>query len=170
MEAEEEELRKLIAELEQQIKDKLEATYDGKFSFPLVGYSSYKITSRFGIRLDGPFVQYEHHNGMDFACARGTAIRAVDAGTVTYSGYRGAFGNVVFVSHGGGIVTIYAHCDSLLVNAGDKVLKDQVIARVGTTGQSSGYHLHFAVTKNGVYVDPEDYLPTYYTQGYYYTG
>lgn len=170
MKAEEEALKKLIYELEQQIKDKLEASYDGKFSFPLVGYSSYRITSRFGVRTDGPFVQYEHHNGMDFACARGTAIRAVDAGTVTYSGDRGAFGNVVFISHGGGIVTIYAHCDTLLVNAGDRVMKDQVIARVGTTGQSSGYHLHFAVMKNGVYVDPEEYLPSYYTQGYYYTG
>ncbi len=164
----EEGLREDISALQQQIEDKLAATYDGVFSFPLIGWSSYRITSRFGIRTDGPFVQYEHHNGMDFACARGTAIGAVDAGIVTYSGYRGAFGNVVFVEHGGGITTVYAHCDSLLVKAGDRVAKDQVIARVGTTGQSSGYHLHFAVLKNGGYVDPEEYLPSYYTKNYSY--
>ena len=162
----EEELLKEIAQLQQQIKDKLAATYTGSFSWPFASNVSYWISSRFGIRTDGPFTSYEHHNGLDIVCARYTPIRSVDNGIVTYAGNRGAFGNVVFVQHDGGLTTIYAHCDSLLVTTGARVLKDQVIAKVGTTGQSSGYHLHFAVQKNGVYVDPEKYLPPLYTKGY----
>lgn len=164
MEQEEQQLLKEILELQQQIKNKLNATYTGSFSWPLASNVSYYISSRFGYRTDSPFSSGEHHNGLDIACARGTPIHCVDNGIVTYAGYRGNFGNVVFVEHDGGITTIYAHCDTLLVTAGTKVLKDQVIARVGSTGQSSGYHLHFAVQKNGSYVNPEDYLPPYYTK------
>lgn len=167
------ELEKVIAEKEQQEKEeqeKLESQqpndtqpgnpniYNGTFSFPLYNCTSYYITSRFGVRTDGPFVDYEHHNGLDLACARGTPICAVADGTVIYSGFRGAFGNVLFISHGNGLTTIYAHCDTLLVDANTKVLKDQIVAKVGSTGQSSGYHLHFAVMKNGVYVNPEPYI------------
>jgi len=158
MQDDEEALRNQISDLQHQIEDKLAATFNGQFSFPIIGYSGYTITSRFGIRTDGPFTSYEHHNGLDIACPRGTAIGAAEAGIVTFAGYNGSFGNVVFIEHGGGLTSVYAHCDSLLVTAGTKVAKDQVIARVGTTGKSSGYHLHFAVLKNGVYVDPEDYL------------
>lgn len=157
MDNNEEALRLQIADLQKQIEDKLAATYNGIFSFPLVN-CSYRITSEFGPRYDGPFVSYEHHNGMDFACAKGTGIKAVDKGRVTFAGYNGAFGNVVFIEHGGGLTTVYAHCDSLLVSAGATVSKDQVIARVGSTGLSSGPHLHFAVVKNGEYVDPREYL------------
>ena len=158
MKDDEEALRNQISDLQHQIEDKLAATFNGRFSFPIIGYRGYTITSRFGVRTDGPFTSYEHHNGLDIACPRGTAIGAAEAGIVTFAGYNGSFGNVVFVEHGGGLTSVYAHCDSLLVTAGTKVAKDQVIARVGTTGKSSGYHLHFAVLKNGVYVDPEDYL------------
>ncbi len=165
MQQAEQDLLKDILELQQQIKDKELALNPGTFSWPLATNVYYVITSRFGNRKD-PFGsgKIEHHNGFDIACAKGSPIRSVDNGYVTYAGYRGAFGNVVFVEHGGGITTIYAHCDKLLVTAGTKVLKDQVIARVGTTGQSSGYHLHFAVQKNGAYVDPAKYLPAYYIQ------
>lgn len=162
MEKDEQDLLKEIEQLKQQIQDKLNAS-SGKFSWPFASNVSYYISSPFGWR-DNPFVsgRKEFHNGIDIVCAKGTAIRAVDAGIVTYSGYRGAFGNVVFVEHGGGYTTIYAHCDSLLVTAGTKVLKDQAIARVGATGQVTGVHLHFAVSKNGSYVDPAKYLPSAY--------
>lgn len=166
MEKEEQELLKEIAQIQQQIKDKVAATYNGQFSWPFASNVGFKITSRFGLRSNPFNGSPEYHNGLDIVCTKGTAIRAVDAGVVTYSGYRGAFGNVVFIEHGGGLTTIYAHCDSLLVSAGAKVLKDQVIARVGATGQVTGAHLHFAVSKNGSYVDPEKYLPTYFTKGY----
>lgn len=166
MKVEEQNLLAEISKLQQQIQDKVSATYNGQFSWPFASNVDYRITSRFGSRTNPFNGGYEHHNGLDIVCARGTAIRAVDAGVVTYAGHRGAFGNVVFIEHGGGITTIYAHCDSLLVSAGAKVLKDQVIARVGDTGQVTGVHLHFAVSKNGSYVNPEDYLPTYFTKGY----
>ena len=170
IEENEEALRQQIKDLQAQISEKekeklrleLEATFDGNFSFPLIGCNNYRITSWFGIRTDGPFSDYEHHNGIDFACARGTAISAAAGGKVTYAGYNGAFGNVVFIEHGNGLTTVYAHCDSLIVTAGTRVTEKQAIAYVGTTGQSSGYHLHFAVLKNGVYVNPADYLPSYY--------
>ncbi len=165
MEEEEQKLLEEITKMQQQIKDKVSATYNGQFSWPFASNVSYRITSRFGSRSNPFNGGYEHHNGLDIVCAKGTPIRAVDAGIVTYAGNRGAFGNVVFIEHGGGLTTIYAHCDSVLVSAGTKVLKDQVIARVGATGQVTGVHLHFAVSKNGVYVDPEKYLPTYFTKG-----
>lgn len=157
----EDEIRKEIEELQKQIEEKL-AYSDAEFSWPFSSTTNYRISSRFGIRTDGPFTDYEHHNGLDLVASRGTPIRAVAGGVVTYSGMRGAFGNVVFIAHANGLTTIYAHCDSLLVSAGATVLQDQVIAKVGTTGMSSGYHLHFAVTKDGSYVDPEDYLPKSY--------
>ena len=160
---EEQQLLKDIQELQKQIQDKLSATYTGKFSWPFSSNVSYYISSRYGPRPNGPFGS-DFHNGIDIACARGTPIHAVESGIVVYSNPRGAFGNVVFIEHDGGLTTIYAHCDSLLVTAGTKVLKDQVIARVGSTGQSTGNHLHFAVRKNGVYVNPENYLPEYYTR------
>lgn len=165
MKIEEQEILDEINKLQQQIKDKVSATYNGQFSWPFASNVSYYISSRFGSRSNPFNGSLEHHNGLDIVCAKGTAIRAVDAGVVTYSGNRGAFGNVVFIEHGGGLTTIYAHCDSLLVSAGTRVLKDQVIARVGRTGNVTGVHLHFAVSKNGVYVNPENYLPTYFTQG-----
>ncbi len=164
MELAEKELLKEIADLQKQMQDKIAATYNGKFSWPIVGSAGY-ITSNFGWR-DNPFNGTpEYHNGLDIAgVPKGTGIRAADKGVVTYAGWRGAFGNVVFVEHGGGVTTIYAHCDSLLVSYGATVEKDQVIARVGATGQVTGVHLHFAVSKNGNYVDPKQYLPTYFTQ------
>jgi len=166
MKVEEQNLLAEISKLQQQIQDKVSATYNGQFSWPFASNVTFRITSRFGSRSNPFNGSYEYHNGLDIVCARGTAIRAVDAGVVTYAGHRGAFGNVVFIEHGGGLTTIYAHCDSLLVSAGTKVLRDQVIARVGDTGQVTGVHLHFAVSKNGSYVDPENYLPTYFTKGY----
>ena len=165
MELEEQKLLEEISKIQQQIKDKVSATYNGQFSWPFASNVDCRITSRFGSRSNPFNGSYEHHNGFDIVCDRGTPIRAVDSGIVTYAGNRGAFGNVVFIEHGGGLTTIYAHCDSVLISAGAKVLKDQVIARVGDTGQVTGVHLHFAVSKNGNYVDPEKYLPTYFTKG-----
>ena len=157
----EDEIRKEIEELQKQIEEKL-AYSDSEFSWPFSSNTKYRISSRFGIRTDGPFTDYEHHNGLDLVASRGTPIHAVAGGVVTYSGMRGSFGNVVFIAHANGLTTIYAHCDSLLVSTGATVLQDQVIAKVGTTGMSSGYHLHFAVTKDGSYVDPAKYLPKSY--------
>jgi murein DD-endopeptidase MepM/ murein hydrolase activator NlpD len=98
------------------------------------------------------------HKGVDLRNPNGTPIYAAAAGTVTFSGWSGAYGNLVRVSHGGGLETWYAHCSVLNVTAGQSVAQGQQIAQVGTTGQSTGYHLHFEVRVNGVPQNPLSYL------------
>lgn len=113
------------------------------------------ITSRFGnmesIRSSG-------HSGLDIAAPKGTKIKVAASGTVTFSGYSGGYGNVVKVSHGNGIMTYYAHCSALYVKKGQTVTAGDVIAAVGSTGNSTGNHLHFEVVKNGVSLNPQHYL------------
>ncbi len=121
----------------------------GRFKYPVSGY---RISSGFGKRWG------RMHNGLDLACPTGTYIRASDGGTVIFSGYSGSYGNVVKISHGGGFVTIYAHCSKLLVSKGAKVYQGQHIANVGSTGRSTGPHCHFEIQKNGTPVNPKNYL------------
>lgn len=104
---------------------------------------------------------YEYwHNGIDYAgTGYGAPIVSVLPGTVTYAGRRGSYGNLVIVSHGNGMETWYAHCSSILVRSGDTVAQGQQIARVGSTGNSSGNHLHFRVIVNGTEKNPMNYLP-----------
>lgn len=125
----------------------------GSFQWPLYG----RLTSYFGYR--SIFGSYSYHSGIDIATSYGTAIAAADGGTVTWSGYKGSYGNLVIIDHGNGVLTYYGHCSSLLVSAGDKVYKGQTIARVGSTGRSTGNHCHFEVKINGTSVNPLSYLP-----------
>lgn len=111
-----------------------------------------RLSSSYGARWG------RQHRGMDIAAPIGTAINAADGGTVTWSGYKNSFGNMVEINHGNGIVTRYAHCSKLLVNKGDKVYKGQLIAKVGNTGNSTGPHLHLEVLKNGVHQNPSKYV------------
>lgn len=114
------------------------------------------ITSRYG---SNDSVRDHTHAGLDIAAPYGTAIKAAAAGTVTYSGNAGdGFGNYVIVSHGNGVTTVYAHCSSLLVSAGQSVSQGELIAKVGSTGNSTGNHLHFEVRKNGVTYNPQNYV------------
>ena len=113
------------------------------------------ITSRFGSRES---IRSSGHSGLDIATKKGTNIKAAAGGTVLFAGYSGAYGNVVKISHGSGIKTYYAHCSKLYVKTGDTVSAGDVIAAVGSTGRSTGNHLHFEVVKNGVYVNPQNYL------------
>lgn len=113
------------------------------------------ITSRYG---SNDSVRDHTHAGLDIAAPYGTTIKAAAAGTVTFSGNAGdGFGNYVIVSHGNGVTTVYAHCSELLVSAGQSVSQGEAIARVGSTGNSTGNHLHFEVRKNGVTYDPQYY-------------
>lgn len=89
------------------------------------------------------------HEGVDLAVAQGTPILATEAGKVTYSGWLGGYGNFVSIDHGGGFVSRYGHASVLLVHAGQKIKKGQTIALVGSTGNSTGPHLHFEVVSNG---------------------
>ncbi|MPM65190.1 Murein hydrolase activator EnvC [bioreactor metagenome] len=115
------------------------------------------ITSRFGYRYI--FGSYSFHSGIDIANTYGTAIRAADGGTVTFSGWKGSYGKLVIVDHGNGKQTYYGHCSSMLVSVGDKVYQGQTIARVGSTGRSTGNHCHFEIKINGTSVNPTSYLP-----------
>lgn len=124
----------------------------GKMMFPTPGYT--RITSPFGNRLHPVYKTYKMHTGIDIAAPSGAKIVAALDGTVIYSDWFGGYGKVIMVDHGGGIVTLYAHCSSLVVKSGTKVTKGQTVAKVGTTGVSTGAHLHFEVRQNGKYVDP----------------
>ncbi len=128
-------------------------TGNGQFSHPCPGYSS--ISSTFGYRTyDNSF-----HKGMDFAAPAGTPIYAADAGTVVIAGYSNSAGNWVVISHGDGLTTKYMHMVSTpYVSAGQYVSRGQNIGAVGTTGNSSGNHLHFQVEVNGTAVNPASYL------------
>lgn len=116
------------------------------------------MSSRFGRRTD-PFTgRVGWHSGVDFAAKPGTEIYAVAAGVVTWSDKRGGYGNLVEINHGNGFKTRYAHCKENLVKVGDVVKKGQVIALVGSTGRSTGPHVHFEVYKHGRAVDPATYI------------
>jgi len=112
------------------------------------------ISSYFGRRAD-PFTGYSAvHKGLDFAGPEGTKVTAVAAGLVTYAGDRSGYGVMVEINHGNGLSTRYCHNEQLLVKQGDMVRKGQDLALMGSTGRSTGPHLHFEVLKNGVQVDP----------------
>ena len=95
------------------------------------------------------------HRGIDIAAAEGTPIQAVRPGTVTFAGERGGYGLVVYVDHGDGLETRYAHCSQLNVKTGERISQGQVLGEVGSTGRSTGNHLHFEARENGVAVDPK---------------
>ncbi len=111
-----------------------------------------EVSSAFGSRGGG------RHTGVDLRNPKGTAIKASDDGVVTFASYSGSYGNIVKLSHGNGLETWYAHCDTMSVSVGQKVSKGQTIATVGITGRATGYHLHFEVRKNGVPQNPMNYL------------
>src|SRR5579859_1962747 len=112
------------------------------------------ISSYFGRRAD-PFTGFSAvHKGVDFAGPAGTVVSAVAAGLVTFSGERSGFGQMVEINHGNGLATRYCHNEKLLVKQGDMVRKGQDVSLMGSTGHSTGPHLHFEVLKNGAQVDP----------------
>lgn len=116
------------------------------------------ISSLFGYRTDPMTGKKEFHEGMDFAGKLGTPVTAVAAGIITWSGSRYGYGNLVEISHGKGYVTHYAHNSKLLVDVGEKVKKGEVIALMGSSGRSTGPHVHFEVLRYGRHLDPRKYL------------
>jgi len=112
------------------------------------------ISSYFGTRAD-PFTGFTaFHRGVDFAGPEGTTVTSVAAGLVTFAGERAGYGQMVEINHGNGMSTRYCHNEKLLVKQGDMVRKGQDLALMGSTGHSTGPHLHFEVLKNGAQVDP----------------
>jgi len=131
-------------------------SYNGKFLWPVPGHS--RISSGYQWRTSPISGKREFHTGIDIPAPRGTNMIAADAGTVITAGWVNGYGNTVVISHGGGVSTLYGHADSLLVSVGQEVARGQVIARVGSTGWSTGPHLHFQVMENGGPVTPRKYL------------
>ena len=131
-------------------------TGNGTFTHPCPGYTY--ISSEFGYREQPIAGASTNHKGMDFAAPAGTPIYAAASGTVTSASYSDNAGNMIVINHGNGLQTYYMHCNSMYVRAGQTVSKGQNIGAVGSTGNSSGPHLHFQVMQNGPPVNPRNYL------------
>ncbi len=121
-----------------------------------VAKGSYRLTARFG--QTGGYWSSGVHTGLDFAGSNGTSIMAAASGTVVSTGYEGAYGNQVIIDHGNGLQSTYNHLSGVSVSAGAKVSTGDKIGSLGSTGNSTGPHLHFEVTKNGKFIDPEGWL------------
>jgi len=129
------------------------ATLDGVYFAvkPVTGV----ITSRYGANES---IRDHTHKGLDIGAPNGTKIMAAADGEVTYSGWMGGYGYLIIIDHGNGIQTYYGHCSKLYVNVGDEVEAGETIAAVGSTGYSTGNHLHFEIRKNGYQINPQRYL------------
>ncbi len=117
-----------------------------------------RFSSEFGSRRDPIHGHERHHAGLDIAAPSGTPVRAALSGTVVSSGRHGGYGNAVIVEHSDGTEAVYAHCSRLDVRAGERIRAGQTIAAVGSTGRSTGPHLHFELRVDGEAVDPESRL------------
>ena len=126
----------------------------GALSWPVPG----PVTSGFGYRIHPIFKVQRLHTGIDLAGSTGDPIKAAAAGTVVYVGWRGGYGKCTIIDHGGGLATLYAHQSSIGVSSGQVVTRGVVIGRLGSTGYSTGPHLHFEVRLDGSPVDPMNYL------------
>lgn len=128
----------------------------GAFCLPAPSYT--RISSYYGYRIHPITGTKKMHTGIDFAAPSGSKCVAGNSGTVIYSGWYSGYGNTVIIDHGGGISTLYAHNSALLVSKGQKVSKGQQIAKIGSTGNSTGPHCHFEVRVNGKHTNPMSYL------------
>ena len=132
-------------------------TYDGgTFCWPAPSYTY--ISSEFGNRLHPTLGVYQFHNGLDMAAPGGSPILAAYDGEVVAATYSSTMGNYIIINHGDGLYTVYMHASALYVSEGAQVTRGQKIAAVGSTGRSTGNHLHFSVRLNGSYVSPWNYI------------
>ena len=147
------------AELEELIRqNQIQFTVSNGWLYPLPT-SCMTLTSAFGYRIHPITGRPHSHTGTDIAAPYGTPIKAVKSGVVTISEYGSSYGNYVVISHGDGTTSLYAHMSSRAASAGDVVSQGDVIGYVGSTGNSTGNHLHLEIRVNGTRVDPEQYWP-----------
>lgn len=168
IEAQENRIQQIEAELKRQEEEARKKAQEkgeeyktvsiGNISFIWPCPSSSRITSGFGGRSSPTEGASSNHKGIDIGASSGSDIVAPADGTVTISTYSYSAGNYIMINHGGGVSTVYMHCSKLLVSVGETVKKGQVIAKVGSTGYSTGPHLHFGVRVNGAYVNPSQYV------------
>ncbi len=155
LEAESKQIQSLINKLLEEQRSKSGAAPTGKLAWPVPGYN--RITSYFGNRIHPITGQASFHSGIDIGAPTGVPIVAAESGTVILARYYGGYGNCVIIDHGGGMVTVYAHAHTLNSSVGQNVSRGQRIAAVGSTGFSTGPHLHFEVRINGGTVNPLSY-------------
>ena len=147
----------LKASISSSLSSSTTSTYTGgKFCWPAPSYV--RISSPYGYRIHPIFGTKKFHSGVDLAAPGGSNILAATDGVVKMAGWNGGYGNCVIVDHGGGVSTLYGHAQRLCVSKGQSVTRGQVIAKVGTTGNSTGNHLHFEVLINGKTTDPMAYI------------
>ena len=147
------ELEEYLAELQRKNQAKMES---GDWLWPISLNDYQRCSSGFGWRL--LYGVWDYHRGWDLAAYRGTTISASKGGKVVIATYHNSYGNYVVIDHGDGVSTVYAHCSKLTVSKGDTVKKGDKIGEVGTTGNSTGNHLHFEFRLNGKYIDPFTYI------------
>lgn len=151
----------MVAELEEQRKAQLEADKaataagTGSFVWPVASYVY--VSSRFGLRIHPITGVKKSHTGIDIASNMGTSVYAADGGTVTLAAWNGGYGNCIMIDHGNGYVTLYGHLSSISVSSGQTLSQGDAIGAVGSTGNSTGPHLHFEVIKSGTRIDPEQF-------------
>ena len=126
------------------------------FKFPCPNYT--RISDDYGMRMHPILKVEKFHNGVDLAAPSGSPILAAYDGDVVSAGYSSSMGNYIMIDHGDSLITIYMHASSLNVSTGQSVSKGQKIGAVGSTGRSTGPHLHFSVRKDGNYVSPWNYI------------
>jgi murein DD-endopeptidase MepM/ murein hydrolase activator NlpD len=150
-------LEKAVAEERAKLAAEQQRKYDGGvFTWPAPSYT--RISDDYGNRIHPTLGIEKFHNGIDMAAPAGSAILAAYSGTVVAADYNSSMGNYIMIDHGDGLYTIYMHASALYVSKGTEVSKGQKIAAVGSTGRSTGNHLHFSVRLNGSYVSPWSYL------------
>lgn len=150
-------LEKAVAEEKARLEAENARIYNGgMFTWPCPSYT--RISDEYGNRMHPILGVEQFHNGLDMAAPGGSAILAAYDGDVVAAAYSSSMGNYIMIDHGSGLYTIYMHCSALYVSTGQAVTKGQNIAAVGSTGRSTGNHLHFGVRLNGNYVSPWNYL------------
>ena len=150
-------LESALAASRKELEEAERPKYDGgMFTMPCPGYT--RISDDFGMRIHPTLGVKKMHNGVDFAALVGTPILAAYNGVVVGTGYSSSMGNYAMIDHGDDLLTIYMHASNISVGAGQQVEAGQRIGSVGSTGRSTGPHLHFGVRKNGAYVNPWGYL------------
>lgn len=166
--AQEDKIKAIEAELKRKEEEAKKAALEAGLKYNTVSIgninfiwpcpASSRITSSFGDRESPTEGASSSHQGIDIGASTGSSILAAASGTVTISTYSYSAGNYIMINHGGGVSTVYMHCSELLVSAGQEVTQGQVIAKVGSTGYSTGPHLHFGIRVNGSYVNPINYV------------
>jgi murein DD-endopeptidase MepM/ murein hydrolase activator NlpD len=142
--------------LEAAAKGNLSTNFDGTFSKPIG--KSYTVSSGFGMRVHPIFKRRKMHTGIDLSCPEGTPVLSAGAGRVIFAGWKTGYGNTIMIDHGRGYSTLYGHMSMILASVGQDVMEGQPIGKVGSTGVSTGDHLHFEIRLNGKPRNPTEFL------------